>query len=52
VAQIIGLRTVAGCVDSAAALSRLSALGVDFSQGYLLHRPVALEQLLQAPGRA
>lgn len=52
VAQIIGLRTVAGCVDSAAALSRLSALGVDFSQGYLLHRPVALEQLLQVPGRA
>ena len=52
VAQIIGLRTVAGCVDSAAALSRLSELGVDFCQGYAQHRPVALELLLQAPGKA
>ncbi|WP_271007238.1 EAL domain-containing protein [Paucibacter sp. B51] len=46
VAQVVGLRTVAGCVDSEAAQARLGRLGVDFSQGFLLHRPVALEQLL------
>jgi len=45
VAQVVGLHTVAGGVDSEAAQARLGRLGVDFSQGFLLHRPVALEQL-------
>ena len=49
VARVLGLRTVAEFVDDAAVLARLRELGVDFAQGYLLHRPAPIDEL---PGMA
>jgi diguanylate cyclase (GGDEF)-like protein/PAS domain S-box-containing protein len=38
-AQIKGFKTVAECVEDEATLLRLQQLGVDYVQGYYLHRP-------------
>jgi EAL domain-containing protein (putative c-di-GMP-specific phosphodiesterase class I) len=46
VAQVIGLRTVAECVQSEAVLQRLRQIGVHDAQGYYLHRPEPFEQLM------
>jgi diguanylate cyclase (GGDEF)-like protein/PAS domain S-box-containing protein len=50
VAATLGLVTVAEFVEDEATLCRLRTLGVDYAQGYLLHRPEPLMQLL-APDR-
>lgn len=39
VARLRGLRTIAECVEDAASLARLDELGVDYAQGFYLHRP-------------
>ena len=39
VAHALGLRTIAECVESRAALAALREIGVDFAQGYGLSRP-------------
>ena len=49
VARALGLKTVAECVENAEVLERLRSLGVDFAQGYHLHRPVPLMQLDTPP---
>jgi diguanylate cyclase (GGDEF)-like protein/PAS domain S-box-containing protein len=46
VARVVGVRTVAEFVDSAAVLERLREIGVDYAQGYLLHRPEPIDQLM------
>ena len=51
VARVVGLKTVAEGVESAAALDRLRSLGLDFAQGDHLHRPAPLDTLLQAAVR-
>lgn len=43
VARTVGVKTVAEHVETPAVLERLRALGVDFAQGYLLHRPEPLD---------
>jgi EAL domain-containing protein (putative c-di-GMP-specific phosphodiesterase class I) len=48
VATVIGVKTVAEFVDQPAVLARLGEIGVDFAQGYLLHKPAPLEELLEA----
>ena len=52
VARVIGVKTVAEFVDQPAVLARLGEIGVDFAQGYLLHKPVPLDSLLTAEGDA
>ena len=55
VAHVMGLKTVGEFVDSMAVLQELQALGVDYAQGYLCHKPEPLEALLgltPAPQRA
>ena len=47
VAQVVGVRTVAEFVDQPAVLARLQVMGVDYAQGYLLHRPEPLSVLFQ-----
>lgn len=42
VASVMGLRTIAEFVENEAILARLRELGVDFAQGYGVHRPQAL----------
>ena len=46
VAQAVSLKTVAEFVDQPAVLARLHELGVDYAQGYLLHRPEPIEAVL------
>ncbi|MFY7863691.1 EAL domain-containing protein [Roseateles sp.] len=48
VAQVVGMQTVAEYVDNPAVLQRLREIGVDFSQGFLLHRPAPLSALIGA----
>ncbi|MCZ8114677.1 EAL domain-containing protein [Silanimonas sp.] len=49
VARVLGARTVAEFVDRPEVLARVRQMGVDYAQGYLLHRPEPLEAVL---GRA
>jgi diguanylate cyclase (GGDEF)-like protein/PAS domain S-box-containing protein len=42
VAGVLGLKTIAEFVESEATLARLRAVGVDYAQGYAIHRPEPL----------
>jgi len=46
VAKVLGVKTVAEFVDQPAVLARLREMGVDFAQGYLLHKPAPIDQIL------
>ncbi|WP_088918333.1 EAL domain-containing protein [Granulosicoccus antarcticus] len=46
VANIMGLKTVAEYVGSPAILERVRAIGIDFAQGFLLHRPEPANDVL------
>lgn len=53
IASQMGIQTVAECVESEAALKALAAIGVDFAQGYHLHRPAPLTDIVRLlPQRA
>ncbi|MFG6462035.1 EAL domain-containing protein [Roseateles sp. DXS20W] len=47
VARVVGVKTVAEFVDRPAVKDMIRAIGVDFAQGYLLHRPQALAALVE-----
>jgi len=44
----LGVQTVAESVEDEATLDALRAIGVDYAQGYVIGRPVPVEQLLDA----
>jgi len=46
VAKVVGVTTVAEFVDKPEVLSRLEEIGVDYAQGFLLHRPEPIQNLL------
>jgi diguanylate cyclase (GGDEF)-like protein/PAS domain S-box-containing protein len=46
VARVVGVKTVAEFVDHPAVLARLREIGVDFVQGFLLHKPAPMDELL------
>lgn len=46
VAEVAGIQTVAEFVDDPLVLERLRTLNVDFAQGFLLHKPAPIAQLL------
>ncbi|WP_018873696.1 EAL domain-containing protein [Thioalkalivibrio sp. ALJ16] len=46
VGHVLGLRTIAECVESEATMERLREIGLDFVQGFFLSEPTPLEQLL------
>ncbi len=46
VARVLGVATVAEHVEHPAVLERLRELGVDYAQGFLLHKPEPIEELL------
>ena len=48
VARVVGIQTVAEYVDRPDVLARLREMGVDFAQGFLLHRPAPIDELLRA----
>ena len=45
IAQVMGKRTVAEFVENAAIMNVVRGLGVDFAQGYGIHRPAPLQTL-------
>jgi diguanylate cyclase (GGDEF)-like protein/PAS domain S-box-containing protein len=47
VARVVSITTVAEHVESEAVLERLRAIGIDQAQGFLLHMPAPIDQLLQ-----
>ena len=46
VARVVGVKTIAEFVDAPAVLHRIRDLGVDYAQGFLLHRPEPIERVL------
>ena len=46
VGHVLGLRTIAECVESEATMERLREIGLDFVQGYYLSQPTPLEEHL------
>ena len=46
IAHSLGMYTVAEYVESPAILAKLREIGVDYAQGYALHKPCRIEQLL------
>ena len=54
-AEALGAKTVAECVEDAQTLERVRSMGIDFGQGYAIHRPepyaaFALSMDYPAPG--
>lgn len=49
VAGVVGVKTVAEFVDRPEVLQRVRELGIDYAQGFLLHRPEPIENLFQVP---
>ena len=47
VARVVGLKTVAEFVDQPRLLAKVREMGIDYAQGFLVHRPVPLDQLFQ-----
>ncbi|MDI1297673.1 EAL domain-containing protein [Methylotenera sp.] len=50
VAKVTGKKTIAEWVESQAVENMLKEMGVDFTQGYLKHKPAALSSLLETKG--
>ena len=46
VAGVVGVKTVAEFVDRPAVLQRVREIGIDYAQGFLLHRPEPIEGVL------
>jgi len=51
VARVVGVQTVAEFVDRPEVLARVREIGVDYAQGFLLHRPKPIENLFGAGAR-
>jgi diguanylate cyclase (GGDEF)-like protein/PAS domain S-box-containing protein len=47
VARVVGVKTVAEFVDNEAVLQRARELGIDYAQGFHLHRPEPLDAVLE-----
>jgi len=46
VARVVGVKTVAEFVDRREVLNRVRDIGIDYAQGFLLHRPEPLEKVI------
>jgi diguanylate cyclase (GGDEF)-like protein len=46
VAAVVGMKTVAEFVDNQAVLDKLRRMGIDYGQGYLIHKPSPVAELL------
>jgi diguanylate cyclase (GGDEF)-like protein/PAS domain S-box-containing protein len=50
VAKVVGMKTVAEFVEDSSVLEQLERIGIDFAQGYLIHRPAPIQELLYPAG--
>ena len=48
VARVVGLKTVAEHVDSDSVLKTVRAMGIDYAQGFALHQPEPIPDLMQS----
>ena len=48
IGHAMGIKTIAEFVENAAALASLRKIGVDYAQGYLLHRPVPMDEVFKS----
>lgn len=46
VARVVGVKTVAEFVDRREVLNRVTEIGIHYAQGFLLHRPEPLENVV------
>jgi EAL domain-containing protein (putative c-di-GMP-specific phosphodiesterase class I) len=46
VAKVLGVQTIAEYVDKETVLKRVSELGIDYAQGFYLHKPEPIERLV------
>ena len=51
VARVVGVKTVAEFVDCQKVYERVCSIGIDYVQGFLLHRPEPIENVLSARAR-
>ena len=51
VARVVGVKTVAEFVDRPEVLARVREIGIDYAQGFLLHKPEPIENLFSALAR-
>jgi diguanylate cyclase (GGDEF)-like protein/PAS domain S-box-containing protein len=51
VARVVGVKTVAEFVDRPEVLERVREIGIDYAQGFLLHKPEPIEDLFGALAR-
>jgi diguanylate cyclase len=51
VARVVGVKTVAEYVDRPEILRRVTDIGIDYAQGFLLHRPEPIENVFADPVR-
>ena len=51
VARVVGVKTVAEFVDRPKVLEHVREIGIDYAQGFLLHRPEPMENLFGAAAR-
>jgi len=51
VSKLMGIQTVAEYVESKAILNTLSAIGVDYVQGYAIHKPMTLDEVLNSDAK-
>lgn len=52
IARVQRCRTVAECAETPAVLDRLRALGVDYAQGYAIHRPERIDRYFASAAAA
>jgi diguanylate cyclase len=50
VARVVGSKTVAEFVDQPRIRDKVREMGVDYAQGFLVHRPEPLDELLRRVG--
>jgi EAL domain-containing protein (putative c-di-GMP-specific phosphodiesterase class I) len=49
IAKALGIETVAECIEDMETLTVLRDIGVDYGQGYALHRPESVDTLVAVP---
>ncbi|WDE03375.1 EAL domain-containing protein [Thalassomonas viridans] len=49
ISKEMGIKVIAECVENAPALAQLTSIGVDYAQGFHLHKPTRLSALSQQP---
>jgi EAL domain-containing protein (putative c-di-GMP-specific phosphodiesterase class I) len=46
VAKVVGIQTAAEFVDNDEVLKRLTCMGMHYAQGFLLHKPAPIDDLI------